>query len=145
MKRFIFLLLIFAGCSAFKYEKQVFVFVYDFTKYTESGFLFTTEKYLFEYESVGYIQVEFYPETEKEEFNKMNQYGTENFGKPGKWFYYPISTEEVLDSLYNISTRMGANAVINLRIEETEVNLPPVTAYGRRASGFAIKRLKVTN
>ena len=38
------------------------VYGYDFTTYSEEGFLFTTETYLGEYESIGLIEIPYRPE-----------------------------------------------------------------------------------
>ena len=129
------------NCTASKYEKRVVVYTYDFTKYTNKGFLFTPETYPYDYESIGVIEIEIYPETEKvPKKNITNQYGTEDYDKSTKWIYYSISPEEVLDSLYNLSISMGANAFVRLQIEDFQVSYGTVYSYGKRASGFAIKR-----
>jgi len=129
------------SCSPSTFEKQVITYVYDFTKYTNKGFLFTPDPYSGEYLSIGLLEVEIYPQTEKVQSKvKSNQYGTKDYGEASKWVYYPINTEEVLDSLYNLATKMGANAIVRLKIEDFIVSYGIINSYGKRASGFAIKR-----
>jgi hypothetical protein len=114
------------------------VYVYDFRKYTDEGFLFTTEKYLGDYESVGLISIEIIPELKK----------TEGYFAPGQtyggislWNYIPVRTQEVLDSVYSKAKNMGADAVINLDVELYNVFLYSNTYVPAiRVSGFAIKR-----
>ncbi len=134
----------FIGCSAEKdLGKKVYVYGYNFSDYTKQGFLFTPEQYLGEYESIGILEVEIYPEINPQG-KRVNQYGAENYGEIPKWVYYPVQTKEVLDSLFNIGRRMGADAVVRLEItdvaQERTRFLYPIP--GKRASGFAIKRKK---
>lgn len=147
MKHFLYLMmfvivsLLFFSCSAEKdLSKHVFSYGYDFTKYSKVGFLFTPEKYTEKYESVGLLVVEIYPEIYLRD--KKNQYGIDEPGSGTLWTYNPVKTEEVLDSLFNISKTMGANSVINLEIVSVSefrsgFNKP---VPGIKASGFAIKR-----
>ncbi len=143
----IFILIVsfsFYNCStSSKIDKYVITYVYDFTKYTHKGFLFTAETYRGDYESIGLLEVEIYPGSEKKplsEEKKSKQYGTSDYGKSEERIYWPIKTEELLDSLYNLAINMGADAIINLSINDFQVNYGITYAYGRRASGFAIKR-----
>ena len=139
---------LYCGCAGGDRLKRVYVYGYDFTKYTAVGFLFTPEKYLGEYESIGMLVVEIYPEIKKEKKTSM-QYGTSDYDKPQGWHYYPISTGEALDSLYSIATKMGADAVVNLVIEDAEEKwgvLNDSTIPGKKVSGFAVKRkLRIKN
>jgi hypothetical protein len=129
------------SCTPSKFQKQVVTYVYDFTKYSNQNFLFTPEQYTGNYNSIGLLEIEIYPETEKVlAKNTSNQYGTEDYSKSTQWIYYPISTEEVLDSLYNRAIRMGADAITRLKIEDFIVSYGTVYSYGKKASGFAIKR-----
>ena len=138
---FFFLLFILFSCSAEKdLAKKVYVYGYNFSDYTAKGFLFTPEQYLGEYESIGILQIEIYPEIAKSK-EKSNQYGTSSYNEP-EWTYTPVQTKEVLDSLYNIGKRMGADAVVRLEINDVAKErsgfMTPIP--GKRASGFAIKR-----
>ena len=133
------LLIIFASllvrCSSVShYEKQVLVYGYDFTKYTNQGFLFTPEKYLGEYESIGLLTVLILPE--------LNRSGEYDFSVTDKKLSYaPVSADEVLDSLFDVAINMGANAIVSLTIENIERMIEGVNAPGVKASGFAIRRI----
>jgi len=129
------LFLIGCGTTIKHYDKEINVYGYDFSKYSKQGFLFTPEKYLGEYESVGILSVEIVPEA---------NYGYPDEGKKKgefpRWFYSPISATELLDSLYFIATGMGADAVVNLIIEDFKTEKSSIYIPSLRASGFAIKR-----
>ena len=69
MKFILFLGLIpflFNACSyGSEVHKMVLVSGYDFTSYTEKGFLFTPEQYLGDYDAVGLLNLEVIPEVRK--------------------------------------------------------------------------------
>jgi len=141
----LFLSVYFISCSAEKdLAKKIYVYGYDFTEYTKKGFLFTPEQYLGEYESIGILEVEIYPDIKEGKKQGSNQYGTSNYGENTEWLYNLVQTKEVLDSLYSIGKRMGADAVVRLEItdaaRERSGFMYPIP--GKRASGFAIKRKK---
>jgi hypothetical protein len=115
---------------------------FDFTEYSKQGFLFTPESYNGEYESIGLIEVAFYPPVTKDTL-RINEEKWDSWLRSefSRWYVGVISSNELLDSLYNYTNRMGADAVINLRISETEPKTNGVVLYsGIKASGFAIKR-----
>jgi uncharacterized protein YbjQ (UPF0145 family) len=137
----IFLMFSLLSCSTTSNtSKQVITYVYDFRKYTDEGFLFTTEKYLGDYESIGLISVEIIPELRRREgyFAPGQTYaGSSN----SFWYYIPISPQEVLDSLYSKAKGMGADAVINLDVDYVDVIVSGnISVPATQASGFAIKR-----
>lgn len=135
----LFTLIYLCACSTVsKIEKQVIVTGYDFTSYTNEGFLFTPENYVGNYESIGILSVEILPELRKTGRGKAGQFYTPNM----LWQYIPVRTSEVLDSLYKKAINMGADAIINLVIKRTELTYKNVTAPGVEASGFAIKRIE---
>lgn len=137
----ILLLFLLLSCSTTtQTSKQVFTYVYDFRKYTDEGFLFTTEKYLGDYESIGLLSIEIIPELKKKDgYFAPGQ--TYSGGSSSFWNYIPIKTEEVLDSLYNKAKSMGADAVVNLDVEYFDVIVSGnISVPETRASGFAIKR-----
>ena len=128
-------LLSFYGCTTsetvnLSRDKEIFVSGYSFLKYSEMNFLFTPEQYLEDYESVGLIQVEIFPEVKKGWVTfKYQPYNIER-----------ITPEEVLDSLYYVATKMGADAVVRLNIESMIKSHYDLLLLGIRAYGFAIKR-----
>lgn len=145
----LFSLLIFTvACVSTKdMNKQVYIYGLNLTVYTQKGFMFTPEKYTGKYESIGILTVEIYPKIKPREDYSMKDipFGVraDNDDQVPHWFYEPVTYKEVLDSLYNLSSSLGANAVINL-------NIYPKFQYrqgfqdeviGVKVSGFAIKRL----
>jgi len=146
--------LIISACSTTHiehYPKEVNIYGYDFTKYTAKGFLFTPEKYMEGYESIGLLEIEIFPEANYQHpegiYRKPGQYYSDDEREdkskniPGGWFYKPVDAPEVLDSLYITALKLGADAVINLRINEVAKSKGDVIFIGKKASGFAIKRL----
>jgi hypothetical protein len=120
-------------------EKELNTLVFDFTKYSKKGFMFTPEKYDGKYESIGIIDMVIY--------SKMTQAQKAIDGKPvvpGTWVYEPLNTSEIIELAYQKAVNMGANAVTNFKISESskyhekfQIEIP-----GIRLTGFAIKILK---
>ncbi len=147
MKYILFLfagvILLFAGCKeGYEVSKTSIVKGYDFTKYTSKGFLFTPEPYNGEYDAIGMIEISLYPAVTEDENKIYNSSDTWDRGTSfSNWFVGKITASEVLDSLYNYTKKMGANAVVRLQIEDA---LPrtngEIVVQGIKASGFAIKR-----
>ena len=142
----LFSLLIFAvACSTVRdINKKVYVSGFIFTKYTAKGFLFTPEKYAGKYNSVGIISIEIFPQIHENEFSSLNnQYGTTQQGSTPKFSYKRVDPGEALDSMYNYCKRLGADAVINLEINQTYDVRTGISGQipGLKISGFAIKRL----
>ncbi len=124
------------------YEKEMEVRGYDFTKYTEEGFLITPEKYEGRYESIGVLRVSVWPEIEVESS------GDASPARPGPndtdraWVTTaPVSRTEVIDSLYSRAERMGADAITQFESEIVTREESNVTRIGVEASGFAINRV----
>ena len=135
----IFILFFHLGCSQITHlPKQVNVTCFDFTKYNNEGFLFTTESYLGDYESIGLLNVEILPELRRISgvYPSPGQFYTPDI----IWEYVPVNPKEILNTLYSKATRMGADAVIKLTFQKTDLAYKNITAPGYRASGFAIKR-----
>lgn len=112
----------------------------DFRKYTDSGFLFTPEKYNGEYESIGIVNYKLLPSAE---LVSPNDDPTYNGPYAKRWVQEDVYIGQVIDSLYVRSVEMGADAIMNLEvIYETEerATTPPVTLHGWTARGFAIRR-----
>lgn len=134
------LLLITTGCSVIavnpfedKAVKKIVIYdSLDFRDYTKKGFFFITEKYEGAYEPVGMVEVLILPEIVK---------NPEAKDKFSVWKEIPVSYSEVIDSLYQLSTRMGADAVMNLRLSVGDSYNWNEKYYGPKASGFAIKRI----
>ncbi len=123
----------------------------DFRKYSTAGFLITPEKYMGEYQSIGMVDY-----VRKPGANYMTvatkpdeRYGSSNtqiYISEKAWRVDPVYLDEVIDELYKQCVELGADALINFKVEITEDNYNnianPVTINGYRISGFAIKRAK---
>ena len=120
----------------------------DFTKYAENGFLFTPNGYIGDYESIGIIQAVFMPSATLKALKKKTSEGMVTVKH--YWKKEKIETSEVLDTIYDMAKNMGANAIINFKIEKISeaYNLNtyyPVVIYGFAVEGFAIKRMTNNN
>ena len=120
---------------------------YDFRPYTEQNFLFTPEAYQGEYESIGLLYVEIIPEVKRANYgenSRINELEWEfirSRSGDGVWKVKRFSSKEILDELYKEATKMGANAVVNLKFENIENSNGAITFYGIGVSGLAIKRI----
>ena len=115
-------------------------YIVDFTEFTEKGFLFTPEKYLGEYESIGLFNYYFTTEA------NLKVVGEDEYGyKTYKWIEGEYSLQESLNIVYYELLELNANGVMNLQIEAIESSNPRIKeAYlpsGYIIKGFAIKRL----
>ncbi len=134
---FIFL----SGCvESIQIQKTVLTYVYDFTSYTQKGFLFTPEQYLYDYESIGQITVEIMPDVLPSTYSEVVDNGWVK--KTGKtyWKVEKINPQELLDELYKKASTMGADAVVRLTFDNEEYNNGAIFFNSTIASGFAIKR-----
>jgi len=153
MKKLIILLLIFLmGCGVTIYNIDPIneYFGIDFTKYSKEGFLFTPEKYLGEYESIGMIEYKLISGAKYLSTGRQWDAKTaKSIPTRYKWFIDEIEFSQAVDSIYFMAKSMGANTIMNFdfNIETNEkYNNPmkcnnPITIYGYRITGFAIKRL----
>jgi hypothetical protein len=131
------------GCASGPevYPKEMNVTGFDFTKYTEQGFLITPEKYEREYESIGMLNVTVYPRLEKISLEEPPaQPGAASPAK--EWFVTKeVVAQEVVDSLYVEARSLGADAIINFRTDVVTQDLKQgVSRTGIQARGFAIDR-----
>jgi len=130
---------------------------YDFTEYTKKGFLFTPEKYLGEYESIGLITLRITPTVRKtnapsytsdtlvyksgmllnrgEDFEIVETVG-------GRILVEVISSDKAIKLIYEKAVSMGADAIVNFNIEDIELHNGSLFYTGLRITGFAIKRIK---
>jgi hypothetical protein len=138
MKKIVLLLLVIilcTSCQNFDLSKSVNVYVYDFTKYADKGFLFTPEAYNKDYSSMGMIYVQIYPEVK-------SKYETSGFDqKTEEYIVGRVKASEAIEELYRSAKDMGADAVIRFLITPITKKNGPMTIEGIEASGFAIKRL----
>ena len=137
MKYFLFLtVLFFSACNPITMDKFAVYYTYDFTEYTQEGFLITPHSYSGKYESIALLTVEVFPSirrktTEDDPNNKLHS----------NYILGQITTKEVIDSLYLHAKRMGADAIINFTTNRDvyyQNGASKVPGIG--ASGYAIKR-----
>jgi len=152
MKKLLYLSLIFAfftySCKTLEtttIPKKEILSGINFTKYTQSGFLITPEKYNREYESIGLIDFLYMPKAElqrKEDIAGYQQ--NDNYIEVGySWVIDPINIQDALDKIYTRCLDMGANALVNfnatVEVDQYPLVEYPVTIKGYRITGFAIK------
>jgi hypothetical protein len=133
-----------AACSGPEvYKKSMEVAGYDFTEYTDQGFLITPESYQGEYQSIGVLSVTVWPRVERRpvEDDTLAQPGVDSPAQ--EWFVTEdVDPQEVVDSLYVEARSMGADAIMNFRTEPVREDLDNgPTRAGVRARGFAIDRV----
>ena len=135
--------LILNGCATTKLKfipaEEYFMGI-DFRPYTEQGFLFTPEKYLGEYESIGLVDLISVPEANYVPLQQFSDGSTRS-----KWQINEINIDKELRKYYELVIEMGGDGIMNFRSEKVTRTYTgtmgyPITIEGIRISGFAIKR-----
>jgi hypothetical protein len=134
-------------------QESTIVSGFDFTRYTQKGFLFTPETYNGNYEAVGLLSAKLTPELkDTPPVGVLNKsYGDYGMVVNGKMYYIlkmgpttcylkEFKTETVIQSLYEEAAKMGADAIINFKISYFPSIANGITISGVEVSGFAIKR-----
>ena len=136
MKKYLVaLFVIFTACSGPRtMQKQIYYYGYDFRPYTANGFFITTEGYSGAYESIASLTTVMYPELKKDEA------GMWIIGQRTNLVAGELSADEVIDSMYSQSKRMGADAIIRFNVRTVEKTYGVMVVEGIEVSGFAIKR-----
>jgi len=146
-----------ASCASMKELKELpsidpsqSLFKIDFSPYTKNGFLITPEKYIGAYESIGLVDYQLMPGAVYVVVGKQkNPYYTGTDSQPmyidkKMWKIDEINFKMAMDSLYNICTKMGADALVNFSLgypsDDYGMISNPVTIKGYSISGYAIKR-----
>ena len=138
------------SCTQLKYvPKYENVFVLDFTKYADLGFLITPEPYNGKYESIGLLNIILRPEanliTLEIPLSESMQEKTGGKYKTLKhWVMGEFNKQTILDLAYEESVKLNGNAIMNFRIypnDEKYAIIPPLTIPGIEIHGFIIKRL----
>lgn len=138
MKNYLILLafILLAGCASTKPSDEIiYTTGFDFSKYTEQGFLITPESYLGEYQSIGLISVTLWPAVIEEK-------SVTKEGRPSgsSWHIGELNVTKAIDEIYEQADNMGADAIINFSINSIERNNGILKVPGAEISGFAIKR-----
>lgn len=133
-------LIVGCGPSRAVYEKTTTVSGYDFTEYTEDGFLITPGTYDGDYQSVGVLEVTVYPGLRYEKDNQpVEVVGPHD--PPMNWTLVDsVKAQEVVDSLYEEAREMGADAITRFDTQIVTAKTEDMNWYGIQASGFAIRR-----
>ena len=150
MKNLAFILLVlFTGCATLQDPQtstgQTLLYGFNFTKYTDQGFLFTPEAYLDNYESIGLIRVVVTPRIIQSS-KGQNAPGAgykehkQNANASNIFWVEEISTSKAIEAAYNEAVAMGADAVTNFLIEEEIVRNGWMSQRNMVVTGFAIKR-----
>lgn len=116
----------------------------DFREYTKKNFLFTPEKFIGDYESIGIVSFLIMPEANKDSKFEPN---TKN-GKAGyytsEWTVKDIDIQNAIEGIYKHCVEMGADALVNfksdIQIVDYSYLIPPLKLQGYQITGFAIKR-----
>lgn len=124
------------SCTSRKHiTGQTTISVLDFSKYSNRGFVFSPYTYDGDYDPVGMITIYALPGAYLDEKSSNSK---------GEWMIEIIHEEDVLDTLYQKATAMGANAIISLRIENVpyseSVGVYKINMTGLKVEGFAIRR-----
>jgi hypothetical protein len=128
----IVLVVLLSNCAPKIYPRRDIARLIDFRPYTEKGFMITTETYTEEYEPVGVVSYKIIPKCYTYEKKSLLE---SNFGCD------IIPSSELLDSLYFMSKKLGANGIMNFWYREGEVGAYNMReAFTISAGGFAIIR-----
>jgi hypothetical protein len=127
-----------------EWDGDTYTFGYDFTEYSEKGFLFTPEKYNRPYDAIGLVEIVIYPKV-RQAYSNQNSLSGENsrFVKIGSTYYrIEVPQSDVLiEDMYQKATDLGADALTNFRIDEISLTNNSYQIPSLKISGFAIKRL----
>ncbi len=164
MKKYIWLVgFLFFSCTSARLVTEVassqYLYAYDFTPYTEKGFLFTPYRYEGDYESVASISFLYYPKYvlyavtdstigiggststpvvagSKPAFSAYATY---------KWETAEVTLEKALEGVYVKCVTLGADALTDFVLQEVAADYsplltPPLTRSGLKITGYAIRR-----
>jgi len=127
-------------------ERVETTYGFDFTEYSEKGFLITPEKYLGDYESVGILSFSISSEAKLEKLLVPERIAGPMLVYRHKWNIEKIDYKEVLELAYKTSTEMGGDAITNFKIDydshyySNPVDYPSVAVPKINVTGFVIKR-----
>jgi uncharacterized protein YbjQ (UPF0145 family) len=138
----IIIVLFLSSCatSLQQWDSEYRTFGYDFTEYSESGFLFTPEGYNGNYDSVGMIEVVFIPQIRKGN-ERINIEGAYRIVVGTNYYYVKEpDTDEIIMQMYKKAIELGADALINFELVPHLLDNEGVKIATYRVGGFAIKR-----
>jgi len=121
----------------------------DFSKYAKNNFLITTDIYRGKYISYGIMEYTIFPSEKMIVYRgRMSsfKYDKEKYYIKGQWLIEKLKIENVIDKIYNKAIKLGADAMIDLKIKEVSrisnnLNADHTYAPGIKVRALAIKRL----
>jgi hypothetical protein len=118
-KILLFVIVILSGCATLDdIPGSTSIMVIDFSKYSKEGFLITPdETFLDEYNSIGLFNISLFPRAKKLGYENITPELRKMYLINGEWAIDPISTNDVIDTVYSRCKAMGADAVINFKLE----------------------------
>ncbi len=137
------ILLITFGCAPPKYiPESLSVSGINFAPFSEEGFLFTPNKYLGDYESIGIINLSFAPEANLIKSTKKTSGGDRT---TSSWVVNDMNPDTLLKKVHELCVDMGADALTEFEVSNFYNNhavgtTHPITIMGLKFSGFAIRR-----
>jgi uncharacterized protein YbjQ (UPF0145 family) len=93
------------------FESFSSTFALDFSHYTEKGFYLSPESYPGAFTPVGVISKTLYPGAKK------NTYQSSQYYQEGWWSVEEIDRNRILEEMYQEAISMGANGIVNLKVE----------------------------
>jgi hypothetical protein len=117
------------------------VYIIDYRSYSNEGFLFTPEKYLGEYESIGQIDISFFPEALRIDPITYGAIDNEKNYLQGTWLIQKLLVDSLIHQVYKYAKDMGSDAIINFKVASTSKRMDvDLDLPGISFTGFAIKR-----
>jgi hypothetical protein len=143
----VFAAFLFSGCAANEVSKVQAVqesVAFDFSDYSEKGFLITPQRYNGDYESVGQITLTLWPRAERKHNNGMAERlasDDSSVRAQGEWMVYYLQTDDLIDAAYQKASEMGADAIVSFSVTPQRRQITPrFTLTGYEVTGFAIDR-----
>ena len=136
------------GCEANVMESPRIIWAtgWDFSKYSEKGFLITPEAYNGKYVSIGLITLTVIPEVKKKE--PGSRFDENKYYEVFKDNYEPYLIEKpdpeaVLNEMVNMAAKMGADAMTHFSSNSRRETVSRTEGWQKviiEVSGYAIKR-----
>lgn len=108
-----------AGPKTVARDEVVNVTGYDFSEYTDQGFLITPEQYLDDYQSIGLITVTQWPAVRKTERRVPDSDSPNGYRTVEEFYPEDINVEKAIDEIYKIAKDMGADAITRFDVTPT--------------------------
>ncbi|KAA3606344.1 MAG: hypothetical protein DWQ06_02555 [Calditrichaeota bacterium] len=142
MRRLILLSLlavVFLSCTQLtQIPEETEMIAFDFSEFSAKGFMFTPNIYAGDYESVGLLEIKYFPEA------NLKPFETKTTNRVLRWVHEPISPQVLLKVAYDKASKMGADALTQFYVsrEIRENKKAKINRDGYKITGFAIKRKK---